>query len=112
MTKSFAVASLFCLTSTIAHAQNNVQIPGFSTVNKPVFCGPADTVFQGLADTEINEKPIWIGTAENGSNFAVFMNTKTTGFTIIQFGKTVACIIGIGDKSSTLSVPEPTGKAM
>lgn len=108
-----SVAFLFCLIGTIANAQSGSQLPnGFVQTNKPVLCGPADTVFKGLADPEIDEKPLWIGTAENGSNFAVFVNAKTSGFTIIQFGQTIACIIGIGDRSDSLGISAPRGRAM
>ena len=55
--KKIAVAFLFCLTSTIANAQSGQLPPGFITTNKPVLCGPADTIFKGLADQEIDEKP-------------------------------------------------------
>lgn len=111
-TKSI-LAFLFCLSSTIANAQSGSQLPnGFVQTNKPVICGPAEIVFQGLADPEIDEKPLWVGTAENGSNFAVFINTKTSGFTVIQFGQKIACIIGIGDRSDSFTISTPRGKPM
>lgn len=104
--KKIAVAFLFCLTSTIANAQSGQLPPGFITTNKPVLCGPADTIFKGLADQEIDEKPLWVGTSENNTNFAVFVNTKTQGFTVLQFGETIGCILGIGPKSITFNLPK------
>lgn len=111
MLKFLAVASLFCLTSTIAHAQTGLP-PGFVTTNKTIICGPMDTVFRSLADPEINEQPIWLGQDDNGSNYALFVNTKTSGFTIVQFGQQVACLLGLGATSDTYPVKPQTGKPM
>ena len=101
------LAFLFCLTSTIANAQTAPQLPsGFVQTNKPVICGPADVVLKGLADQEVNEKPIWIGKNEDRrSDWVLFVNGKTSGFTLIQLGQEVACIIGLGEKSKTLVDP-------
>jgi len=101
--RNLLVAFLFCLTSTIANAQ---IIPEVATLNKPVVCASAETILKWLADDEINEKPIWIGQDETGiSEFILFVNSKTKAFTIVQFGKTTGCIIGIGYKSSFVSDP-------
>lgn len=95
-----AVAFLFCLISTIANAQVG---PEFRQIPKPVICGPVETVLKGLADEDINEKPIWVGKNDDGkSDYAVMVNSKTTAFTVLQFGKDWACILGIGYKSQTL----------
>jgi hypothetical protein len=98
MFKKYIVASLFCLISTIAHAQNNLP-PGFVNTTKPILCGPVNTVFKTLSSKEIDEKPIWIGQDENKSNYALFINTKSTGFTIVQFGDEMACLLGLGPVS-------------
>jgi len=101
--KRLAVAFLFCLTSTIANAQIG---PQFRNIPKPVLCGPLDILFKGLADEEVNEKPIWIGQAEDKkSEFAVFVNPKTGAFTMVQFGKEWGCILGIGYSSKSLFDP-------
>ena len=98
--KKFLVASLFCV-STIAHAQQQ-----FVNVNKPVICGPMDVLLKGLADKEIDEKPVWIGKREDQkTEFYVFLNFKTSAFTIIEMGKEIGCILGIGYKSNFLNPP-------
>jgi hypothetical protein len=96
--KKLAVALLFCLISTIAHAQNSLP-PGFVNTTKPILCGPLDTVFKTLASKEINERPLWLGQDNNGSTYALFVNSDTTGFTIVQFGEQMACLLGLGEKS-------------
>lgn len=101
--RKLLVAFLFCSTSTIVNAQ---IVPEFVTLNKPVICGPAETILKGLADDDINEKPIWIGQDDTGkSEFILFVNSKTKAFTIVQFGKITGCILGIGYKSSLVSDP-------
>ena len=98
--KKMSVAFLFCLTSTIANAQ---QQPGFVQVPKPVLCGPAAEILKALADTEINERPVWIGKNEDGrSDHMLFVNPKTGAFTLVQIGKEMGCILGIGFSSQTL----------
>lgn len=109
--KSLLVASLFCLTGTIAHAQTTLP-PGFVTTTKPILCGPMDIVFRGLANPEINEQPIWLGQDDNGSNYAVFVNAKTSGFTVVQFGEQIACILGLGATSASYPAKPQTDKSM
>lgn len=97
--KQLAVAFLFCLTGTIANAQSQ----GFVQIPKPVICGPAAEILKGLADSEVNEKPIWIGKNEDSrSDFIVFVNPKNGAFTIVQLGKEAGCIIGIGYSSQAI----------
>lgn len=100
--EKLSMAFLFCLTSTIANAQN---MPEFRQVPKPVLCGPATVVLKGLADDDINERPIWIGKNDDQkSDYALFVNPNTSAFTLIQFGKEWACILGIGFKSNSLDL--------
>lgn len=103
--KRFLVASLFCA-STIVNAQTTNQ---FVTVNKPVICGPLDVVLKGLADKDIDEKPIWTGRRDDQkTEFFVFLNFETSAFTIIEAGKEVACIIGLGGISNFFQPPADT----
>lgn len=101
--RKLSVAFLFCLTSTIANAQ---IVPEVATLNKAVVCARADIILKWLADDELNEKPIWIGQDEiDKSEFILFVNSKTKAFTIVQFSKTVGCVLGIGYKSNFVSDP-------
>jgi hypothetical protein len=108
LVKNVLVASLFCLTSTIAYAQSN-----FVNVNKPVICGPVDVILKGLADKEVNEKPVWLGQREDQkTEFYLFLNFDNSAFTIIEAGKEVGCILGIGYKSNFFSPPKTESKAI
>lgn len=94
------VAFLFCLTGTIANAQ---QQPGFVQIPKPVICGPVAEILKNLADPEIGEKPIWIGKNEDGrSDYMIFVHPKTGAFTILQIGKEIGCVLGIGYSSQAM----------
>lgn len=111
MTKSLLVASLFCLAGTIAYAQTALP-PGFVTTTKPILCGPADVIFKTMASKEVNEQPIWLGQDDNRSNYVVFVNAETSGFTIVQFGEQMACILGLGPTSNSYPTKPQTGKSM
>jgi hypothetical protein len=74
--------------------------PDFREIRKTVICGPLETIMKGLADPDIQEKPVWVGEDEKGqTNYSLFYNEKTKAFTLVQFTKTIGCILGIGYKS-------------
>lgn len=99
-----SIAFLYCLVSTIASAQAGSE---FRPVSKTVICGPVDSILATLQDKDVDERPYWVGKdiSEN-SDFAVFVNEKTGEFTILQFNRDVACIIGMGIKSQTFNLPK------
>ena len=77
----------------------------FKQILKPVLCGPVETIFQTLLESDINETPIWTGKNTDGkSDYAIFMNSKSGAFTIVQFGKEIGCILGIGPRSQILNL--------
>lgn len=76
--------------------------PQFRQIPKNILCGPVEILFTALADKDIKENPIWIGKDESEkSDFAVFVNSDTGAFTIVQFGREWGCILGIGYKSES-----------
>lgn len=106
--RKISVAFLFCLTSTIANAQVDAQ---FRQLQKNVFCGPFEVIVKALSDKEINEQPIWIGKDESErSEYAIFVNPKSGAFTIVQYGREMGCVLGIGYQSQTYKLPDPTVK--
>lgn len=87
MLKHFIVAFIFCLTSSIANAQEQR--------NKPIVCYPTMEILPLLK--QLGEEIVWMGAAlTNESYFIVMMNDKTKEFTIIQFDEKTACLIGAG----------------
>lgn len=81
----------------------NAQIgPQFRQIPKNILCGPVEILFTALTDKDIKENPIWLGKDESEkSDYALFVNTDTGAFTLIQFGKEWGCILGIGYKSES-----------
>jgi hypothetical protein len=100
----FLVALCAAVWSWHAMAESPDDLPpGFVIVDKKVLCGPTNTVLRSLASREINEKPRWAGTVENGSHVAVFINATTSAFTVIQFGDSMSCVLAIGQTSEPFS---------
>lgn len=91
------VAALTLVWVTSASAQIG---PEFREVRKTVICGPLEVLMKGLADSEVKERPVWIGEDESGkTSYSLFYNEKTKAFTLIQFTTNIGCILGIGYKS-------------
>lgn len=100
------VAFLFCLISTIVNAQSE-----FKQTTKPVMCGPLSSIIKTLTERDVDEKLLWIGRDESQkSDYALFVNAKNGAFTIVQFANEIGCILGLGYKSDTFSLP--SGKTL
>jgi hypothetical protein len=90
------MALIFCLVSTISNAQNN----NFKELNKKVSCGPFNDIVKILMSTQYKEIPIWSGLdISEGTSYALFHNEKTGTFTLIEFNKNIACVLGEGTNS-------------
>lgn len=91
---------VFLMYPALAFSQQQSE---FVQVPKTVLCGPIEKILQALSHKEIDEKPFWIGKNEDGkSNIAVFVNSKTSSFTIVQFVREIGCILGMGESSQRL----------
>ena len=88
MYRSFLI--LILLFPLLASAQS-IQI------NKPVTCDSTLLVFQALLE-QAGEKPVWVGKGEGNdtSKTVILANEKTKSWTIIQFDKNMACVLGSG----------------
>jgi len=97
MFKKSIVAFLFCLTSTIANAQNEGS--AYSS-QKPVLCDNTKKVLSALME-KWGEIPVW--TAKDGqddSRYLLLVNSKTRTWTLLQFTPETACILGLGEESN------------
>jgi len=91
-----AVAFLFCLTSTIANAQNKDS--AFET-QKPVVCDTTKKVLSVLMEKH-GEMPAWAGTdSSTNTQYVLLVNPKSKTWTMVQFNPEIACVLGLGDKS-------------
>jgi len=109
--RNVIMAFLFALTGSIANAQSfqldkPTVLDNPTVLDKPTVCDKPEKVFDSLGNKH-KEKPVWTGKdAQNDSGYALFLNEKTGLWTIVQFNKSMACVLGIG-KESLMYVGKP-----
>lgn len=96
--KNTAVALLFCLISSIAHAQEIIEL------TKPMKCSDAQNVMNYFVDTH-KETPVWVGKSVHNTHLALLMNRETRSWTMIEYDTRIACVLGAGE-DKTGSSPE------
>lgn len=93
--KNTAVALLFCLISSIAHAQEIIDL------QKPLKCSDAQSVMNYFVDTH-KETPVWVGKSVHNTHITLLVNKETRSWTMIEYDTRLACVLGAGeDKSSS-----------
>ena len=104
MKKLSIVAFLFCLTSSIANAQEIIDL------TKAMKCSDPQKVMNYFVDTH-KETPVWVGKTVHNSHITLLMNKETRSWTIIEYDVKLACVLGAGeektgsDPSSVLGTP-------
>lgn len=68
---------------------------------KPIVCDTTKNVVESMTGPEWREEPIWLGKDEL-SKFVLMVNDLTGSWTIIQYRGDIACIIGLGENSTTI----------
>ena len=90
--KKFLILAV--MLTTLAHAEPR-------TLNKPVVCDATEKVFRTMVE-EFGETPQWRGaTSEQGTSTVLTVNTKTGAWTLIEYTSVMACVIGVGENSSS-----------
>jgi hypothetical protein len=85
---------LILMLTTLAHAEPR-------RLNKPVVCESTEKVFRTIVE-EFGETPQWRGaTPEQGTSTVLTVNTKTGSWTLIEYTAVMACVIGVGENSSS-----------
>ena len=86
---------LIFLTSTVAITAS-AQL---ATTKKEVYCDKTETMISVLKSRDYEESPIWIGKEKDSKapNYSLFVNQETKTWTIIQFNKETACVLGAGE---------------
>ena len=97
--RNVSVALLFCLISSIAHAQQIIDL------QKPLKCSDAQIVMNYFVDTH-KETPVWVGKSVHNTHITLLMNSATGSWTIIEYGAELACVLGAGEDKSASSKPE------
>jgi hypothetical protein len=73
------------------------------TINKPIVCDAAEIVFKTLSGENYQERPIWLATStEKLVNYSLWVNASSKTWTIVQFNKDIACILGVGESYTTI----------
>ena len=89
-----AMAFLFCLTSSIANAQEIIDL------TKPLKCSDAQTVMNYFLDTH-KEQPVWVGKTVHNTHITLLTNKETRSWTMIEYDSTIACVLGAGEERSS-----------
>jgi hypothetical protein len=93
MKKFLILAVLFTVTLD-AHAETR-------RLNKPVICDNTEKVFRTMLE-EFGETPQWRGvTPEQGTSTVLTVNPRTGAWTLIEYTAVMACVIGVGENSSS-----------
>jgi len=91
------MAFLFCLISSIAHAQEIIDL------QKSLKCSDAQVVMNYFVDTH-KETPVWVGKSVHNTHITLLMNKETRSWTMIEYDTRIACVLGAGeDKTGSSS---------
>jgi hypothetical protein len=91
--KNAAVALLFCLISSIAHAQEIIDL------TKLLKCSDAQVVMNYFVDTH-KETPVWVGKSVYNTHITLLINKETRSWTMIEYDTRLACVLGAGEDQS------------
>ena len=91
--RKIAMAFLFCLTSSIANAQQIVDLV------KQLKCSDAQSVMSYFS-VNFQEAPLWVGKTNTGTHITLLVNKETRTWTMIEYDASMACVLGAGDISS------------
>ena len=97
--RNTAMAFLFCLISSIAHAQEIIDL------NKAMKCSEPQNVMNYFVDKH-KETPVWVGKTVHNSYITLLVNQETRSWTMIEYDDRLACVLGAGEDKSASSKPE------
>jgi len=71
------------------------------TLNKPVVCDATEKVFKTIVE-DFKETPQWRGsTSQQGTSTVLTVNLTNGAWTLIEYTTATACVIGVGENSSS-----------
>ena len=91
--RSTTMAFLFCLISSIAHAQEIIDL------QKSLKCSDAQVVMNYFVDTH-KELPVWVGKSVHNTHITLLVNKETRSWTMIEYDARLACVLGAGEVQS------------
>jgi hypothetical protein len=98
--RNTAMALLFCLISSIAHAQQ--ELPEVIDLIKPMQCVRTNTLFQ-ILERDRQQRQLWVGKDANSSSYiSLWINNILGTWTMIQYDGMMACVLGAGEQASAI----------
>lgn len=91
---------LLLLVPALTGAQN--QQDQYITADKKVICSTTEFMVEVIKAAK--EIPFWTG-VEGNTRYSLFINEKSKEWTLVQFNKDVACIVGAGKQHKHLFLP-------
>ena len=91
------MAFLFCLISTIANAQEIIDL------TKPLKCSDAQTVMNYFT-VVFKETPVWVGKTVHNTHITLLANRETKSWTMIEYDTKLACVLGAGEEKTSSSL--------
>jgi hypothetical protein len=92
--KNFLTLLCMIAVTTTATAQTR-------RLSKSVICDATEKVFRTIVE-EYGETPQWRGvTSEQGTSTVLTVNAKTGAWSLIEYTLVTACVIGVGENSSS-----------
>ena len=85
----------------------SAQSSGPTTLEKTVICDKTQNVLDVIMNGRFHEKPVW-GGEDDTSRYGLLVNRETGTWTIIQFNKETACILGTGEGSRSTTLGKKT----
>lgn len=80
-------------------------------VENTVPCGPFRDIVKVLIQEKYKEVPLWVGrSGQDATSFTLFYNADRGNFTLLQYYKETACILGMGDASDIVNLAPFTQK--
>jgi len=80
-------------------------------VENTVPCGPFRDIVKVLTQEKYKEVPLWVGrSGQDPTSFTLFYNSDRGNFTLLQYYRETACILGMGDSSDIVNLAPFTQK--
>lgn len=68
-------------------------------------CGPFRDIVRVLTQNKWQEYPLWVGQSDDSnSSFVLFLNADKGNWTVLQYHKETACILGAGSNSNIVNL--------
>jgi hypothetical protein len=80
----------------------SAQSSGPVAIEKTVICDKTQNVLDVIINGRYQETPMWGGVDDN-SRYSLLVNRETGTWTLIQFTKETACILGTGQGSRSMA---------